>query len=69
LGDLAAGTSVITLKNKVTINSTILQEIDDEYVPTYALVIKLSDNDIRIIKENFDDAKKIKILRKFIKFV
>ncbi len=67
LGDLAAGTSVITLKSKVTINSTILQEIDDEYVPTYALVIKLSDNDIRIIKENFDDAKKNKDFEKIHK--
>jgi uncharacterized RDD family membrane protein YckC len=67
LGDLAAGTSVITLKSKVTINSTILQEIEDEYVPTYALVIKLSDNDIRIIKENFDDAKKNKDFEKIHK--
>lgn len=53
LGDMSAGTAVITLKNKVTINSTILEEIGDEYVPVYSLVIKLSDNDVRIIKETF----------------
>lgn len=53
LGDMASGTAVITLKNKITINSTILEEIDDTYVPVYPLVIKLSDNDIRIIKETY----------------
>jgi len=56
LGDMTAGTAVITLKNKVTINSTILEEIGDEYVPVYPLVIKLSDNDMRIIKETFNSA-------------
>lgn len=56
LGDMAAGTSVISLKNKVNINHTILQEINDDYQPTYPLVIKLSDNDMRIIKETFETA-------------
>jgi uncharacterized RDD family membrane protein YckC len=57
LGDMAAGTSVITLRNSVNISSTILEEINDDYKPTYSLVIKLSDNDVRIIKENFIRAK------------
>jgi len=52
LGDISAGTAVISLKNNVSINSTILENIDNEYVPIYASVIKLSDNDARIIKEN-----------------
>jgi len=56
LGDMTAGTAVITLRNKVTINSTILEEIGNEYVPIYPLVIKLSDNDMRIIKETFHTA-------------
>ncbi|MGK4567628.1 RDD family protein [Flavobacterium sp. 3HN19-14] len=51
LGDMAAGTAMITLKNKVNIDSTILEEIDVSYVPIYPGVIKLSDNDVRIIKE------------------
>ncbi|WP_396193932.1 RDD family protein [Flavobacterium sp.] len=58
LGDMSAGTAVITLKNKVTINSTILEEIGQEYQPKYPLVIKLSDNDARIIKETFHNAMK-----------
>ncbi|WP_417942061.1 RDD family protein [Flavobacterium sp. RS13.1] len=53
LGDMVAGTSVITLKNKIDISHTILEEIEETYVPTYPLVIKLSDNDMRIIKETF----------------
>lgn len=53
LGDMAAGTSVITLKNKINISHTILEEIGEAYIPTYPLVIKLTDNDMRIIKETF----------------
>jgi len=58
LGDMTAGTSVITLKNDISINHTILEEINTDYVPTYPLVIKLSDNDARIIKETFNMAVK-----------
>ena len=58
LGDMAAGTAVITLKNKINISHTILEEIGNSYVPTYPLVIKLSDNDMRIIKETFLKADK-----------
>jgi uncharacterized RDD family membrane protein YckC len=54
LGDIAAGTAVISLKNDITINHTILREIGNDYVPTYPLVIKLSDNDVRIIKETYE---------------
>lgn len=56
-GDMAAGTAVITLKNNITINSTILENIDNQYVPIYPQVIKLSDNDMRIIKETFENAR------------
>lgn len=58
LGDMAAGTAVITLKSNVSISSTILEEIGTAYVPTYPSVIKLSDNDMRIIKETFKTAQK-----------
>lgn len=57
IGDMAAGTAVITLKSNITINSTILEELGSEYVPTYPLVIKLSDNDVRIIKDTFEVAR------------
>ncbi|WP_269227640.1 RDD family protein [Flavobacterium eburneipallidum] len=58
MGDMAAGTAVITLKSNISINNTILEEIGDAYKPTYPLVIKLSDNDMRIIKDTFLVAEK-----------
>lgn len=58
IGDMGAGTAVISLKNNININHTILQEVNQDYVPTYPLVIKLSDNDMRIIKETFEIAVK-----------
>ena len=33
--------------------------MDEEYQPQYPLVIKLSDNDVRIIKETYNDAQRI----------
>lgn len=59
LGDMAAGTAVISLKNNININHTILRELDTTYVPTYPLVIKLTDNDVRIIKETFESSLKV----------
>ena len=35
-----------------------MEEIGQEYQPRYPLVIKLSDNDARIIKETFQNAMK-----------
>jgi uncharacterized RDD family membrane protein YckC len=58
MGDMAAGTAVITLKNNINISNTILEEIGDAYKPIYPLVIKLSDNDMRIIKDTFLIAEK-----------
>jgi hypothetical protein len=54
---MASGTAVISLKNNVSISSTILTDVGDAYVPIYQNVIKLSDNDMRIIKESFQKAR------------
>ncbi len=67
LGDMTAGTSVISLKNNVNISHTILENIEDTYVPTYPSVIRLSDNDARIIKETFLTAKATKDYQTLIK--
>jgi len=58
LGGISSGTGVISFKKKVTIDQTILQEVEVDYKPTYHSVIKLSDNDMRIVKENFIRAQK-----------
>ncbi|MCK0178145.1 RDD family protein [Flavobacteriaceae bacterium S0862] len=67
LGDMTAGTSVITLKNNVNINHTILEDLKRDYMPTYPSVIILSDNDARIIKDTFKTAKKSKDYKTLIK--
>lgn len=54
LGDIVAGTAVISLRSNITIDHTILQELEATYQPVFATVIKLSDNDMRIIKETLE---------------
>lgn len=59
LGGIASGTAVITLKNNVNISHTILEDLKADYSPLFPQVIALSDNDVRIIKENYHKALKI----------
>jgi len=59
LGDIASGTAVISLKNNINISDTILENIQDNYVPTFPQVIGLTDNDMRIIKDNYMKALRI----------
>ncbi len=58
LGDIAAGTAVISLKNNINISHTILEQLSEDYQPVFAEVIRFSDNDIRIIKETYQNAIK-----------
>ncbi|KPE50405.1 RDD family protein [Chryseobacterium indologenes] len=59
LGDLASGTAVISLKNNINISHTILENIHEDYVPSFPQVIALTDNDMRIIKDNYTKALKV----------
>lgn len=59
-GDIVAGTTVLKLKEKQSIDITILEDIQESYIPTYPQVMKLSDNDARIIKDTFKSAQKNK---------
>ncbi|MDR6405207.1 MULTISPECIES: RDD family protein [Chryseobacterium] len=59
LGDMAAGTAVISLKNNINISHTILENIHEDYIPTFPQVIVLSDNDMRIIKDNYTKALRV----------
>lgn len=58
IGDIVAGTTVLRLREKHSMDITILEEIRDTYVPVYSQVIKLTDNDARIIKDTFVIARK-----------
>lgn len=51
IGDLAADTAVISLKNNILLKETLFEEITAEYDITYPEVINLTDQDMNEIKE------------------
>ncbi|QNK78362.1 RDD family protein [Winogradskyella undariae] len=56
LGDIAAGTTVISEKQLLTIEDTLIKDIPLDYVPTYSQVTMLNDKDMQTIKNLYDDA-------------
>lgn len=54
LGDLTAGTAVISEKSKYNLSHTILADINGDYEPYFSRtqMLQFNDNDMRIIKEN-----------------
>lgn len=56
VGDIAAGTTVISEKVKLSINDTLLKEIPKDYIPTYSQVTVFKDNDMQLIKTLYDEA-------------
>ncbi|SNR15957.1 RDD family protein [Tenacibaculum jejuense] len=67
VGDFAANTVVVYLKDNASFSKTILEEIKEDYKPTFSNVIKLSDNDVRIIKDTFVKARRSKDYNTLIK--
>ena len=57
LGDLAAGTTVISEKKQLSLSKTLLMDITDNYVPRYPQVTLLKDKDIQNIKSVYQKAK------------
>ena len=57
VGDIAAGTTVISEKVKISIHDTILKEVPDDYVPTYSLVTVFKDDEMQLIKTLYDEAR------------
>lgn len=58
LGDLAAGTTVISEKKIISLQDTIITYIPDDYKPTFPQVTTLTDADIQTIKNLYTKAKK-----------
>ncbi len=58
IGDMAAGTLLISTKNKGSLNDTVFMEIEDTYVPKYPEVMQLSDRDINMIKNIYKGLQK-----------
>jgi uncharacterized RDD family membrane protein YckC len=75
VGDFAAGTVVISTKNTVKISHTILEELTEVYEPKFINVTKLTDKDVRLIKETYliaissTDYKTLNALRKKIESI
>ncbi len=57
LGDLAAGTTVVTEKKQLNLSQTLLVDIPDNYMPRYPQVTLLKDRDIQNIKSVYKKAK------------
>lgn len=58
LGDMAAGTTVISEKKRVRLSDSLLVDIPENYVPTYPQVTVFNDKDVQLIKTVFKDAKR-----------
>lgn len=58
VGDIAAGTTVISEKTKVRLSDTLLKELPLDYKPTYSQVTLFKDSEMEIIKGLYDTAKR-----------
>ena len=58
VGDIAAGTTVISEKTKVKLSDTLLRELPLDYKPTYSQVTLFKDSEMQTIKTLYDAAIK-----------
>ncbi len=58
IGDIAAGTILINLRSKAGLDETVFMEMDDNYVPVFPQVMKLTDRDLNIIKSVYNTVVK-----------
>ncbi|TVZ51127.1 RDD family protein [Dokdonia sp. Hel_I_53] len=58
LGDMAAGTTVITERKRVRLSDSLMIDIPDDYKPLYPQVTVFNDKDVQLIKTLFVDARK-----------
>ncbi|MCK0157543.1 RDD family protein [Cellulophaga sp. F20128] len=57
LGDIAAGTTVISEKRKVKLQDTMVANLTENYKPTYPQVTVFSDSEMQTIKELYRSAR------------
>lgn len=58
VGDIAAGTTVISEKKRVSLQDTLLRELPVDYKPTFPQVTVFKDHEIQTIKELYDSARR-----------
>lgn len=51
IGDMVAGTSVVKMKVRTTMEDTIFSDVEEDYVPVFEAVRQFTDSEISIIKE------------------
>lgn len=57
VGDIAAGTTVISEKTRLSIEDTLLKDIPQGYVPTYSQVTIFKDDEMQLIKTLYEEAR------------
>lgn len=62
IGDILAGTAVVSERRNLSLSHTILVESEQEYKPYFQLseILLFSDKDVNVIKKYFEDAEKMK---------
>ncbi len=58
IGDIAAGTTIISEKRRVHLKDTLLRELPDGYEPKYPQVTIFKDWEMQTIKELYDSARR-----------
>ncbi len=58
IGDIAAGTTVISEKKRVGLRDTLLRDLPEDYVPQYPQVTIFEDREMQTIKELYDQARR-----------
>lgn len=58
IGDIAAGTTVISEKKRVSLSDTLLRELPEDYKPTFPQVTVFKDQEMQTIKELYDKARR-----------
>ncbi len=58
IGDVAAGTTVISERQRVHLKDTLLKEIPEDYKPQFPQVTVFKDSEVQTIKELYEKAKR-----------
>ena len=58
VGDIAAGTTVISEKKRVSVKDTLLANLPEEYVPKFPQVTVFKDREMQTIKELYTSARR-----------
>jgi uncharacterized RDD family membrane protein YckC len=58
VGDIAAGTTVISEKKRIFLRDTLLRELPSDYIPKFPQVTIFRDSEMQTIKELYDGAKR-----------